>query len=524
MDRRHSPDPGPLSLRVPGGRRQVAGRSRGSRRARRRVRRAELRRDCGGLLTLLLAATLAALQAAQGPDPRLERLDSISRPIVTALVDSARAVALPTEPLVQRALEGATKRATADRIVAAVRRLAVDLGHARDALGATASPTELTAAAAALRAGAPPATLTELRRIRREPLTVPLAVLTDLVASGVPVDSAAAAGLPPALRWEQPSGTLTARGTYLRFESGHRSLQGLVAGSFLIRPARRRWGGELGGSVGASRYLDFASFWHATADARLHLLGADRGVWIGATAGRTAYGAGARPVTSAGVGAWAQRSQVMLSASATRSFVGDSAYSDFLATALTRRGAVTLDASLGARVASRGGGHGVFGEASATLALGERTLLFLAAGRYPTDPVSGSVPGRYVRGGVRLRLARPARLASRTSLPSASRPAHDGDPVPSARLGVVPQPGGAVRLVLHVAGAAASVELAGDFTDWQPWPLRRRGDGMWETVLPIPSGLHRLNVRIDGGAWIVPAGLSRAADDYGDDVGILAVP
>src|SRR5207302_356815 len=193
--------------------------------------------------------------------------------------------------------------------------------------------------------------------------------------------------------------------TYLRFESGHRSLQGLIAGSFLVRPAGHRWGGELGGSVGASRYLDFASFWHATADARLHLLGADRGAWIGATAGRTAYGAGARPVTGAGVGAWAQRSQVMLSASATRSFVGDSAYSDFLATALTHRGAVTLDASLGARVASRGGGHGVFGEASATLALGERTLLFLAGGRYPTDPVSGSVAGRYVSGGVRLRLA-----------------------------------------------------------------------------------------------------------------------
>src|SRR5207253_2733321 len=124
-----------------------------------------------------------------------QRLDSISRPIVTALVDSARAAALPTEPLVQRALEGTTKRATPDRIVAAVRRLALDLGHARDALGPTASPTELVAAAAALRAGAPPATLTELRRIRRESLTVPLAVLTDLVGSGVPVDSAAAAVL-----------------------------------------------------------------------------------------------------------------------------------------------------------------------------------------------------------------------------------------------------------------------------------------------------------------------------------------
>ena len=144
----------------------------------------------------LVAATLVAAAAdAQQLDPRLARLDSITRPIVAALVDSARAAALPTEPLVQRALEGATKRATGDRIVAAVRRLALDLGHARDALGPTASPTELGAAAAALRAGAQPATLTELRRIRRESLTVPLAVLTDLVGSGVPVDSAAAAVL-----------------------------------------------------------------------------------------------------------------------------------------------------------------------------------------------------------------------------------------------------------------------------------------------------------------------------------------
>lgn len=146
-------------------------------------------------MTPLVAALLVALQAAQGPDARLERLDSVSRPVVTALIDSARVAALPTEPLVQRALEGATKRATSDRIVAAVRRLALDLGHARDALGPTTSSPELTAAAAALRAGAPPATLTELRRVRQESLTVPLAVLTDLVASGVPVDSAAAAVL-----------------------------------------------------------------------------------------------------------------------------------------------------------------------------------------------------------------------------------------------------------------------------------------------------------------------------------------
>jgi hypothetical protein len=149
----------------------------------------------GRALSLLTAMLVAAPAAAQQTDPRLERLDATIRPTVAALVDSARVATLPTEPLVQRALEGATKGASGAVIVAAVRRLAADLGHARHALGSAASAAELTAGAAALRAGASPTTLAELRRTRREPLTVTLAVLADLVASGVPVDSAAAAVL-----------------------------------------------------------------------------------------------------------------------------------------------------------------------------------------------------------------------------------------------------------------------------------------------------------------------------------------
>ena len=149
----------------------------------------------------LLAAMLVARRAAgQQPDPRLERLDAATRPAVAALVDSARRALLPTEPLVQRALEGATKRASGDLIVAAVRRFAAELGQARDALGSTASSAELTAGAAALRAGASPTILAQLRQARREALTMPLAVLADLVASRVPVDSAAAAVLALAAR------------------------------------------------------------------------------------------------------------------------------------------------------------------------------------------------------------------------------------------------------------------------------------------------------------------------------------
>jgi hypothetical protein len=145
------------------------------------------------LLALVAALTLATRAVAQ--DPRLARLDPAARAAVVTFVDSARAAGLPTEPLVQRALEGATKGASADRIVAAVRRLAADLASARAALGPKSIPAELEAGAAALRAGASPTVLADLRRTRHPPLTVPLAVLADLVASGVPADSAAAAVL-----------------------------------------------------------------------------------------------------------------------------------------------------------------------------------------------------------------------------------------------------------------------------------------------------------------------------------------
>jgi hypothetical protein len=143
---------------------------------------------------MILAALLLVTQVAV-QDPRLERLDPDTRAAVAAVVDSAHGVGLPVEPIIQRALEGATKGASGTRIVTAVRRLAVDLGTARTALGTNASAPELEAAVAALRAGATPDMLVHLRDVRRPPLTMALSVLADLVASGVPADSAAAAVL-----------------------------------------------------------------------------------------------------------------------------------------------------------------------------------------------------------------------------------------------------------------------------------------------------------------------------------------
>src|SRR5437016_3711798 len=100
-----------------------------------------------------LAAVLFATAAAQEPqhlnDPRLARLDTAARSLVAVAIDSARAAGLPTEPLVQRALEGATKDAPGTLIVSAVQRLAADLGRARAALGASATSPGLEAGAAA---------------------------------------------------------------------------------------------------------------------------------------------------------------------------------------------------------------------------------------------------------------------------------------------------------------------------------------------------------------------------------------
>jgi len=144
------------------------------------------------------AGTAAAQRSANAPEGRLSgRLDPETNRAVMLQLDSARLAGLPVEPLVDRALEGASKRAlgrpvAGSDIVAAVRRLRDALGSARLALGDRASQAELAAGASALQANVGQGALVALREARADaPLTVPLGVLTDLVTMGVPVDSAA---------------------------------------------------------------------------------------------------------------------------------------------------------------------------------------------------------------------------------------------------------------------------------------------------------------------------------------------
>lgn len=331
-----------------------------------------------------------------------------------------------------------------------------------------------------------------------------------------------AAAVTPAVRWDRPQGWLTARASYLRFESGRRSMQGLVAGS-LFTPVAPRWRGELAFTAGASRYAEFASFWRAVGEARVHLVSGDRGAWVGGTAGRTSFGRAPRPVGGATLGVWTQREGVTLLASASRLFIGDTAYTDLGSSARARRGPLTLEAALGARVWSRGGGHGVYGEAGATYALGERMAIVVSGGRYPTDAISGSIAGRYLTAGIRLQSAPRRPFVARDPPTYTPHGGSNGHSAAVPELRVERATPDAVRLIVQ-ASLANAVEIAGDFTDWQPVALQRGADGAWEIVLALSSGLHRIDVRIDGGAWLVPAGTTPMADDFDGAIGIFVVP
>jgi hypothetical protein len=140
---------------------------------------------------LCAAQVLPRSLPAQNSDGRLARLDPTTRVAVAAVVDSARKSRLPTEPLVDKALEGSQKGADGGRIVTAVRGLYSELRTARLALGAASSTDEINAGANAVHAGVPMRSLAQLRvaaqHAGRARVTLPLTVATDLVARGVPV-------------------------------------------------------------------------------------------------------------------------------------------------------------------------------------------------------------------------------------------------------------------------------------------------------------------------------------------------
>jgi hypothetical protein len=71
---------------------------------------------------------------------------------------------------------------------------------------------------------------------------------------------------------------------------------------------------------------------------------------------------------------------------------------------------------------------------------------------------------------------------------------------------------------------ARVVELSGDFLAWKPVTLERVSTDWWELRFSLPSGPHRVNLRLDGANWIAPPGVPTLRDEFGGHVGVIVVP
>lgn len=340
--------------------------------------------------------------------------------------------------------------------------------------------------------------------------------------------ASAAGSLSPSMRWEHPRGRgfVTARATYLQFQSGRHSLDGSVNGSWFT-PIARHWRGEFGAAAGASDYANIASFSHAQTEARLHLMDGDHGGWLGVTIGRTAFRNSSRPATVVATGVWLLRGDKTMFASIDRSFIGETAYTDLRASGRWRAERIVLEGIVGARMWSRGAGRGVFAEGSATLNLSAGAAIVLSGGRYPTEAISGGIAGKYATLAVRLGTLPFRRAPAPTFVQRRQPSTADGTEASPAqpRLEMERQKGDVVQLTLYAPGAL-TLEISGDFTDWRPVLLSRSPGRIdfWTATFSIAPGIHRINVRRDGGPWLAPAGTMHRTDDYDGEVGVFTLP
>lgn len=136
--------------------------------------------------------------AAQSVRPRLEgRVPASVIPAIDSLVQSAAQEGLPTEPLVQKAIEGGAKQVAAPRIVAAVQVSLSQLRGARDLLVRAGDPPpvppgEVITVAWALRRGLPGTVVERVAGALPHPPRAPaLHAVADLVAHRFDADSAA---------------------------------------------------------------------------------------------------------------------------------------------------------------------------------------------------------------------------------------------------------------------------------------------------------------------------------------------
>ncbi len=278
----------------------------------------------------------------------------------------------------------------------------------------------------------------------------------------------------------------------------------------------------VGTAFGANAQLPVTSLQLA---AKQYLSTPTAGLFYGVGGGLSAWAAASLPVATGEVGSWWRHGPDQFSVATELTFtqsefrtptssgeqrtVFDVRYAE-VATGWQRwLGRATLSASAGARLGiDNVTARSAWVTAGATYAILSHLSVVAAAGRTPADYVRGVPESRFVA------------LSLRIGARGASRPRPGGD---SVRGPILTIDGGVDHHTVHVRAPSASrVEVMADFTEWQPVELTA-GPAGWTLDLAISSGLHRVLIRVNGGAWMVPPNLTRGRGDFGSDVGLITV-
>ena len=340
--------------------------------------------------------------------------------------------------------------------------------------------------------------------------------------------SATAAALTPNLRLDWSQGTAEALGTISQFAGGGWSAQGIVSAS-LFTPRSRGFFGELAGSTGGSTHQDATRTGEALANARIHFSGSTSGVFVGGGGGTTWDGSGWRRVLLGELGAWADFPAGTALLRVSPASVDDSAkYVDGQLSLTRTRERLDVSALAATRWGSRlpfdPSGTRTWASIAVTAWATPVLGIVGAGGTYPVDPTQGFPGGRFVSLGIRLASGRRNALKVAPSLRSESprTEAPGNPPVAADAFRVEARPQGVVLLMVH-ARSAMRVEINGDFTGWTPVDLGHTSGGWWTRAIPIAPGKYEMNLRVDGGNWIIPPGLLGMKDEFGGSVGLLIV-
>lgn len=343
--------------------------------------------------------------------------------------------------------------------------------------------------------------------------------------------------LTPAVLFEGERTTLSAAGSFTRFDGGIWSAQAVAAGSRFTQP-HGVFRGEFAAQLETNSHRRTLRTSQLLAQGRAHIVGAgDRGVWLGVGAGHAWRAPTGGSLIRADLGAWAQVGDATLRLTAMHNSVETGTrritmapnmqtdvvdtrsetiaketvrYFDTEAHVSWSRARVALNAAAGRRMIRAGESTNTW-LLGGSVVLTERLALVGSTGTSAFDVAQGLPGGRYAT--IALRVT--TRPGGALELQSRSR-------ATARDMETWREQDGTVLLVVH-APRARRVELMGDFTDWRPLVMRREADDHFAVRVRLPAGSYRINVRVDGGTWTAPPGTTAVADEYNGAAGLLVI-